>query len=88
MIKYEKKKKQDALAKAGWVEEAIEIFRRASKLEAKSNSQLDGSWARALSDRDGLTAAEEKLCAEGESEATKVKADGCAPHRIWGEILQ
>jgi tetratricopeptide (TPR) repeat protein len=84
MIKY-----GDALTKAGWVEEAIEIFERASKLEAKSNSQLYGSWAKALSERDGLAAADEKLrAAERESRADKNQGGRDARlYRIWGDIL-
>ena len=58
MIKY-----GEALTKAGWLDEAIEVFEQAEKLPSKSNVLLYGSWAKALAlaSSDGLSAAEAKL---------------------------
>ncbi len=85
MIKY-----GEALTKAGWLDEAIEVFEQAEKLPSKSNVLLYGSWAKALAlaSSDGLSAAEAKL-RHADSQADKVEGGRDSRiHRVWGDILR
>ena len=90
MIKY-----GEALTKAGWLDEAIEVFEQAEKLPSKSNVLLYGSWAKALAraSSDGLSAAEAKLRqadrqGHASSQADEAGSRDSRIHRVWGDILR